>query len=77
MLLEGGDTDTNAAIVGGMIGAYQGLSSIPEDWVDAVIETHEDNDRPDFLKTHSKDKFFPLIDQLLENAPNDENLIID
>ncbi len=29
-LLEGGDTDTNAAIVGGLIGALHGYESIPE-----------------------------------------------
>lgn len=30
VLLEGGDTDTNACIVGGMIGAAVGLGNIPE-----------------------------------------------
>lgn len=29
MLMEGGDTDTNAAIVGGMIGALVGFNGIP------------------------------------------------
>jgi ADP-ribosylglycohydrolase len=29
MLIEGGDTDTNAAIVGGMIGALVGFNGIP------------------------------------------------
>jgi ADP-ribosylglycohydrolase len=28
-LLLGGDTDTNGAIVGGLVGAYLGLSQIP------------------------------------------------
>jgi ADP-ribosylglycohydrolase len=28
-LLEGGDTDTNACIVGGLMGAYEGLGSLP------------------------------------------------
>lgn len=28
MLLKGGDTDTNAAIVGGLIGAYLGYNAI-------------------------------------------------
>ena len=28
-LLEGGDTDTNACIVGGLVGAYVGLGSLP------------------------------------------------
>lgn len=30
-LLIGGDTDTNSCIVGGMIGAYLGVESIPID----------------------------------------------
>jgi ADP-ribosyl-[dinitrogen reductase] hydrolase len=29
----GGDTDTQAAIVGGLAGAYYGFDDIPEDWV--------------------------------------------
>lgn len=33
MLLLGGDTDTNAAIVGGMIGAYFGVEGIPEEMI--------------------------------------------
>lgn len=32
----GGDTDTNAAIVGSMIGAHVGLSEIPSEWIEAV-----------------------------------------
>jgi ADP-ribosyl-[dinitrogen reductase] hydrolase len=37
MLREGGDTDTNAAIVGGLIGAYVGYSKIPQSYKDAVL----------------------------------------
>ena len=37
MLLEGGDTDTNACIVGGMIGAAVGLSNIPSTMKDPVL----------------------------------------
>ncbi len=29
---RGGDTDTNAAIVGALLGAFQGLSAIPDQW---------------------------------------------
>ena len=52
-LLRGGDTDTNACIVGGMIGALHGLESIPADMRAAVLErdTHSPgNARPDFLQ---------------------------
>ena len=37
ILLEGGDTDTNAAIVGGLIGALVGLEGIPKSWRDKLI----------------------------------------
>ena len=33
----GADTDTNAAITGGLLGATHGLSSLPPSWVSAVI----------------------------------------
>ena len=36
ILLLGGDTDTNAAIVGAMIGAYVGYDDLPKDWKDKV-----------------------------------------
>ncbi len=29
---QGGDTDTNGAIVGALLGAFQGLSAVPEQW---------------------------------------------
>ncbi len=34
----GGDTDTTAAIVGGIIGAGVGKAGIPRDWLDALCE---------------------------------------
>ncbi len=36
ILLKNGDTDTNAAIVGGLLGA-QGINVIPKTWVEKVI----------------------------------------
>lgn len=32
----GGDADTNAAILGGLAGAYYGIESIPQRWLDAL-----------------------------------------
>ena len=32
----GGDTDTTAAIVGGMVGASVGIEGIPEEWIDGL-----------------------------------------
>jgi ADP-ribosylglycohydrolase len=37
-LLEGGDTDTNACIVGGLVGAYWGLGSLPNYSLSAVLK---------------------------------------
>ena len=37
MLRFGGDTDTNAAIVGGLLGAYFGVSQIKEEWVNGLL----------------------------------------
>ena len=37
ILIEGGDTDTNAAIVGGLIGALVGYSGLPPAYIDKVM----------------------------------------
>jgi ADP-ribosylglycohydrolase len=34
----GGDTDTTAAIVGGLVGATQGASAIPPEWLEGLCE---------------------------------------
>ena len=47
MLLRGGDTDTNAAIVGGLLGARWGLEAIPKEWVESLSF---DNERKEFVR---------------------------
>lgn len=37
-ILCGGDTDTVAAILGGMVGAGCGIEGIPKKWIDSIIE---------------------------------------
>jgi cyclic 2,3-diphosphoglycerate synthetase len=37
LLMGGGDTDTNAAIAGALLGAIHGLAAIPAQWRDAVL----------------------------------------
>ena len=37
----GGDTDTNAAICGGLAGIYYGYDSIPIDWVNQINKIDE------------------------------------
>jgi ADP-ribosylglycohydrolase len=38
---EGGDADTNAAVVGAMLGAKYGFSTIPADWVNELRDSQE------------------------------------
>lgn len=66
ILLRGGDTDTNAAIVGGLLGAAQGINAIPYDWVlkvanyDATIKHDKyGRVRPEFLSPQHH--LIPLI----------------
>jgi ADP-ribosylglycohydrolase len=33
----GGDTDTNACIIGGLLGAAQGLESLKDEWIEKVL----------------------------------------
>ncbi|WP_405267597.1 ADP-ribosylglycohydrolase family protein [Methanobrevibacter sp.] len=37
----GGDTDTNAAICGGLAGIYYGYDSIPVDWINEIVKIDE------------------------------------
>jgi ADP-ribosylglycohydrolase len=39
---QGGDSDTNAAITGALLGAFQGLSAIPKQWRLAVLSCRPD-----------------------------------
>ena len=39
-LAQGGDTDTNCCIVGGMIGAYLGIDCIPKEKLDKVLNVN-------------------------------------
>lgn len=51
VLQEGGDTDTNACIVGGMLGAADGVSGVPAAAREAVLgcATSRGRGRPDWL----------------------------
>ena len=69
VLQGGGDTDTNACIVGGLLGAFHGINQIPEHFVKAVIDcdTKFGRNRPDFL--HPR-QIPDLVDTILKIAPN-------
>lgn len=45
----GGDTDTIGAVTGGLVGAYYGLSNIPERWTDKLVNKNEILDLADRL----------------------------
>jgi ADP-ribosylglycohydrolase len=53
VLAGGGDTDTNACIVGGLVGARVGLQALPEQMSRAVLEcdTTKGQPRPCWLQT--------------------------
>ena len=65
MLLQGGDTDTNAAIVGGLLGARWGINKIPKKWIESV---DFDNDRKDFVKLKNVKELEENIEDLLKKA---------
>ncbi len=48
-LAQGGDTDTNACIVGGLIGALHGIEGIPPEMLDGLLncDTRKGRMRPD------------------------------
>jgi ADP-ribosylglycohydrolase len=64
-LSGGGDTDTNACIVGGLIGAYHGEDGIPDPMKQAVLQcdTEKNRSRPEFLQTRIQIPL--LLDQIV------------
>jgi ADP-ribosylglycohydrolase len=78
MIKEGGDTDTNAAILGGLIGAYVGYNNLPEFMKDKILN-YDPADRslggnqvPDFLLPNHH--LCRLLLEVYKNPP--ENLEI-
>lgn len=79
IIQNGGDTDTNAAIVGGMLGALVGIKGIPEEYVqkslafDCTKEFTEDElgqPRPEFLSL--KKVGFTNIGKLIACMPDSQ-----
>ena len=66
-----GDTDTNGAIMGGLLGAHLGLSAIPESYKNAVLkfdcETMIGHKVANFLLPNKH--LCRLLVQIYENAP--------
>ena len=45
-VMRGGDTDTNAAICGALLGAVYGLRAIPERWVETILNCRSKDGQP-------------------------------
>jgi ADP-ribosylglycohydrolase len=45
-VMRGGDTDTNAAICGALLGAVYGLDAVPARWVDRLLNCRPEAGRP-------------------------------
>jgi hypothetical protein len=74
----GGDADTTAAIVGGIVGAAVGKQGIPDEWLTGLWEWPRTNDYLDRLASQLNDMIdnhaaakpvrLPVIPLLLRNA---------
>ena len=64
-LLGGGDTDTNACIVGGLVGALHGVSSVPSAMTQALLtcNTQVGRPRPEVYSTRELGR---LVDDLIQ-----------
>jgi ADP-ribosyl-[dinitrogen reductase] hydrolase len=71
ILLRGGDTDTNAAIVGGLLGAAYGVSAIDENQRQKMLsfdpKVHGGHMRPEFLVP--KYGLVKMVEQVIQNCP--------
>ena len=77
ILSKGGDTDTNACIVGGLLGASQSVTLIDKNMIDKMITCRFDQENyQSYGSTKPRDQFLipayylvPLILKLFVNAP--------
>ena len=74
----GGDTDTNACIVGGLIGAAEGFDNIPNSWKQKVMDySFEEKGgiiRPTFM---NQSEVLEQVERILNIAPDSLRCIID
>lgn len=54
-VMRGGDTDTNAAVCGALLGAVYGLKAIPERWARVVLACRPEPGRPDVVHPRPRD----------------------
>lgn len=72
----GGDTDTNAAIVGGLLGAAEGFSGLPEN-IKTVVECDTKKGTKEREEVWHPRNAFVAVDQILEYAPEKLECVVD
>jgi len=60
-VMAGGDTDTNAAIAGALLGAVHGREAVPERWISSILSCRP---LPDFGTSHPRPMEFWPVDAL-------------
>jgi len=58
-VMRGGDTDTNAAIAGALLGAVHGLQAVPAQWREAVLNCRPAFDNPRSIQPRPEE-FWPV-----------------
>jgi ADP-ribosyl-[dinitrogen reductase] hydrolase len=61
-VMRGGDTDTNAAICGALLGAVYGLAAVPQRWVERLLHCRPEAGRPGVH--HPRPELFWPVDAL-------------
>lgn len=58
-VMRGGDTDTNAAICGALLGAVYGRGAVPEQWLDRLMTCRPEAGRPGVRKPRPE-RYWPV-----------------
>jgi ADP-ribosylglycohydrolase len=58
-VMRGGDTDTNAAICGALLGAVHGIDAIPKRWVEAILRCQPQAGKPG-VRRPRPERFWPV-----------------
>jgi len=74
-VMRGGDTDTNAAITGALLGAVHGRDAVPTQWVEKLLSCRPEAGQPHIQQPRPK-CFWPvdaldLAEQLISTARNE------
>jgi ADP-ribosyl-[dinitrogen reductase] hydrolase len=75
-VMRGGDTDTNAAIAGALLGACHGIDAIPQQWRDTVLNCRPEAGAPGVQRPRPR-RYWPidaleLADAIVRYVPDDE-----